>query len=201
MRKWLTAKRHKELLVGGDRVSKVNVFWGVLLKSSGGLGRVQRKVGRLDEDRISLRGSHFWQTKWICSSNSKSIMEVPGSLVKIWKMKKSETMWCALRRILPKVIADQLFCTRNAWSEWEPDLWIQFSWWLQTHNLLPWYLHKANDCPSLFPTSIPVKTVCPVSYGANTESVHYEAITTDMRKISSSSSYLCFNSLKCFSFI
>lgn len=43
-----------------------------------------------------------------------SIMEVPGSLVKIWKMKKSKTMSSALRRILPKVIADQLFCTRNA---------------------------------------------------------------------------------------
>lgn len=200
MIRWLTAKRHKKLFVG-DRVSKVSVFWGVLSKSSGGLGRVQRKVGRLDGDRISLRDSHFLHIKWIYSSNSMSLIEVPGSLLKIWKMKKSKTMWSALR-ILPKVIADQLFCTRNAKCGWEPGLWIHFSWGLQTHNLLPWHVHEANDCPSLFSTRIPVKaTICPAFYGVNAESVHYETITTDVRKVSSSSSYLCFNSLKCFSFI
>lgn len=59
----INSKKAQRTFGGGDRVSKISVFGGVLLKSSGGLGRVQRKVGRLDEDRISLRGSHFLQIK------------------------------------------------------------------------------------------------------------------------------------------
>lgn len=105
-KKMINSKKAQRTFCGGDKLSKVSVLGGVLLNFGGGLGRVQRKVGRLDGDRISLRVSQFLQIKWIYSPNSKSVMEVPGSLVKHWKMKKSETMWCSLRRILPKVIAD-----------------------------------------------------------------------------------------------